>query len=722
MADRFTGSPLPKDGPGPPKARRGEHHPQEESASKAYQSQNRYHRHKMPNTPKTPQNRASEEERDLWRLGQAMSFEPEGSAPNRGFTNSSHHPQLHAPGEDFNTMGAGASYDARQQNRNVANTQQDPSWAAHSQVQDGTLDQGETGMEMNHARSVPYPSSSFGQGPGYLDDFSISPSHSIVEQKEPHSHDNTKGANYDHPPSILKGSQSGKLSHHSRNRQNVQLNMHGANPFVVGQQASSLPRSRTNLGSPSPFIHEQQPSGFTPPFSGVPTQRNAAQRPQLSSLFATPNNVMGAQHDGSPNFHNYQGGISQGGSQYGGCSAATGPSDTTRGYLNEAGNESGYQSHPTNFSGDQLGKHHARATNQAGGYPRFGANKFANLQDVVDNDDRGSPASSHHSTVSGYKPAHMRHGHGLRSDQGEASGSGNIPDSSTPRYPEEHRQRSRAKQPRDYSGMVTSAQNPLEQRHGGKESAVMQSSEHEYRRQQRRSKSARGFYSPTPYGERPLPPLPQKTRRNQENARLGLVVKEAQEELELEEELRDRDFDERGEYVKGIRKLELKKSKSTNFAHRSGSPTNYQPQSFTPNASTPRMASTPRVPPQVPRPQPARPTTALNHLINNASVGSGSDCLAHISEVAMSTEKTIGEFMSQNLIERFVKSFSKTNERIILTGLKDVDSSIDWLGDCLWKGSEDARKLFTHQHNETIVTINARVSIHRHYKSPTNDY
>jgi hypothetical protein len=190
----------------------------------------------------------------------------------------------------------------------------------------------------------------------------------------------------------------------------------------------------------------------------------------------------------------------------------------------------------------------------------------------------------------------------------------------------------------------------------------------------------------------------------EEILQLDQAMREAQEELMLEDENHEKICDERGDHVRELRAGRLKKVKSGLFSNELEAPaTGYQPRSFTPDVNLQRR------PPQIPPPTP-RPTTGYNHLINHVSAGSGVDCLSGISEISTATSSIMREFIAQNKVERFIRSFSRSSAHGILAGLKNLDNKIDWLGDSLWKGSEDARKLFANQHNETIKLIYYRVS------------
>ena len=701
---------MPRDGPGMSRRER-EEHLQEGLSSRSYQSHDRYHRSRTPRTPKTPQTTVSEEEeRELLSLGRALSCEQEDSPTYFSVASSMHHPQVQTPSRHFTGMGTHTMYDGRQVASDAALAPQASSWAARSRTPHDTFQQQTRGLEATPARSNDNQPSNLGDGQSYLHGFSVSPSHSTYEEKPPDNM-NVKGLNYSHPKSIPRGAQSEQLSQNSVHSQDRHFNKQTASPFAFGQQSSNHTYSRANLEEPS-IMHEQQGSVFTPSLSSTRDPRPFGEGSHSPRAFPSLTNVLGHQENESTEFRSHQEGVSQTGRDFNGYSPTVGPSNTRRGFFNETASPLEYKSQATNFSGHQMGSYQTTKVNQSTEYPRFGTNRFANLQDVVENPGQVSPTSSHRSSPSGYKPAHVRYGHDHCPDQFQTSEQREIPVSSTHLYPPEVGQSFQASGPRDYAALLATSHRQLEYGHRFEAPTSLQSSELEYRDQ--RSKSARGHYSPSSYGERPLPPLPRKTGRERN---LGLAVREAQEESALEDENRDKMCDERGEYVKELRAGQVKKAKSiNNMANRSGTPTIYQPRSYTPDASFGRL------PPQVPPPPATRPTTAFNHLINKVSVGSGSDCLARISEVAASTSSIIKEFMAQNMVERFVKSFSRSNERGILAGLKELNSKIDWLGDSLWKGSEDARRLFANQHNETITLIYNRVSsLCKSYMALAND-
>ena len=687
--------------------REREEHLQEGIGSRPYQSQDRYRQTRTPRTPRTRQTTVSEEEeKELLDLGRAMSREQEESPTYSGLASSSltssvHHSQMQTPSRHFTGTGTRTVYDGRQIASDVALPPQASSWAARTRVPQDAFQQGR-GLEATPARSNANQLSNFGDGQSQLHGFSDSPSHSIYEEEALETM-NVKGANYSHPQSVVKGAQPEQPSQHYVHSQNRHFNMQTASPFAFGQQSSNHTYSRANLEEPSPFMHEQQGSGFTPSLSSIQDPRPFGEGSHSLRAFPSLTNVLSHQDDESTDFRSHQERVAQTGRHFNGYLPAVAQSNIKRGHFNETGSPLEYKSQPTNFSGHQLGSYQTTNVNQNTEYPRFGTNKFANLQDVVKNHGQESPTSSHRSTLSGYKPAHMRYGHGLRADQFQTSEQRDISVPSTPRYPPEVGQSFEASGPRDYSALLATPHRQLEYGHGFEAPTSLQSSELEHRDQ--RSKSARGYYIPSSYGERPLPPLPRKTGRERNFVQLGLAVREAQVESELEDENRDKICDERGEHAKEFRAGQVKKAKSiNNMANRAGTPTSYQPRSYTPDANLGRL------PPKVPPPPPPRPTTAFNHLINKVSVGSGADCLARISEAAASTSSIIKEFMVQNMVERFVKSFSKSNERGILAGLNELNLKIDWLGDSLWKGSEDARRLFANQHTETITLIYNRVS------------
>lgn len=349
-------------------------------------------------------------------------------------------------------------------------------------------------------------------------------------------------------------------------------------------------------------------------------------------------------------------------------------------FLNE-GQASGYT--PTG-SDVQAGSHFdAGSSAQPSKHPRFGQNRFANLQEADYERSQYSPASSHHTVQSGYKPAYLRYA--------QAEEPCDDPAPMTPPRPLQLGQRFEAAGPRDYSALMNRPQRPYNDGHGFEAFPGMQSAGFEYH--QERSQSARGFYSPHLYSARPLPPLPP-------NARLARQqTAESPTPLQRVEGNRERFFREGARVAPKSSSRQLRKAKSSVYDSRATA-ASYQQRVSTPEFSHPRKP--PPVPPAAPRLR-----TSDDYL---ARIGSGIDCLAGMSEQAAATSAVALEFLDKIGVEGFVKSLYRSHVQDMLTKLRNLDGRIDWLGDSLWKGSSDARRLFLDQNNGKITVVYNRVS------------
>ena len=450
------------------------------------------------------------------------------------------------------------------------------------------------------------------------------------------------------------------------------------------QQSPNFTLSRSDFDAPSPFLHEPQ-SGF-PPSQGSFQNSSSFDHDSQSQVFLPSlGNILGREENDISDSRSSQGGDAQ----------PIGLSNAWGSDLKETGSPLEYNSQSTSFSGDQT-----RNIDQASGYPPLSANRFANLQDVGNLYGQSSPASSHHSIQYGYKPAHVRFGQVLRDESSKTSESLDTSDPTRSRCPLEGGQSFEVSGPRDFSVLLATPRCQLEHGHGFESSTSLHSPELEYGQQH--SKSARGYYNPGLYNERPLPPLPSKARQKEETIQLDQALKVAGGGSVLDHES-GMPPDGRGDFDGRPRASQLRKAKSGFLGYSDAPPTSSLPRPFTPDVILHRR------PPPVPSPTP-RLTTGFNHLINVIPIGSGVNYLARISELATATSSAGREFMVQNKAERFVKSLTRSNTESVLSRLKELEAKIDWLGDSLWKGSSDARRLFAGQHNETIKSFYIEVS------------
>lgn len=703
--------------------------PLQEPAPKTYQSQDRYRRNKTkPNTEQTTA--SAEESMNPKGLNRAVGRENEISSAYPSFTSSFNHPQTQTSDAHSANLQTPPRSDTRQLESAIALPQHVPWLAAHPPSPHATYQQEDRGLDTTPGLSNTHQQSSSEMTTVFsthadskgssnkttqssredgnrdtqsrLDGFNISPSRSISDEKEPNIHLNVKSLNYSHPQSFLEDPQSSQQPQLPGRNPNRHFNVHMSSPFVSGQQSSSLTPSHSHFKTPSSFLHEPHSSGLTPPLRSIQNSRSFYHESQSPGFLPNLRNILGNQQNDCSDTRSHQGGGFQMGGHFDGYSQPARPSNAGQSNSKEADSPLQYKSQPTNRSDEQLSSFQTRNDARTMEYPRFGTNRFANLQDVKADHGQDSPASSHRSTQSGYKPAHLRYGQAPHRESSQTSKAGDASVLTTPRYPLEFGQSYEATGPRDFSALLATPKNPLKHGYGYEAPEESKYSDLEYRQQ--RSQSARGFYSPAPYTDRPLPSLPQKSRQMEEILQLDQAMREAQEELMLEDKNHEKICDKRGDHVRELRASRLKKAKSGFFPNELEAPaTGYQPRSFTPDVNLQRR------PPQIPPPTP-RPTTGYNHLINHVSAGSGVDCLSGISEIGTATSSIMREFIAQNKVERFIRSFSRSSAQGILAGLKNLDNKIDWLGDSLWKGSEDARKLFANQHNETIKLIYYRVS------------
>lgn len=549
-------------------------------------------------------------------------------------------------------------------------------------------------------------------GQSYLAGFNTSPSRSTYEETNPEGHSIIKAFNSSHSELYSEETQLNKRLHRPSRNPNRHFNIHTVSPFVVEQQSPDFTLSHSDFDMPSPFLNELQP-GFTASQGSFQNSGSFDHGSQSQVFHPSLGNIQGRERNESSDSRTGQDGnllieryFADGPRQIELCNAL-------ESNLKETGSPLEYKSQYTSFGGDQLRPHQTMYFNRASEYPRLGANKFANLQDVGNFYGQNSPASSHNSIQSGYKPAYVRFGVALRGELSQTSNSREPSDVTRPRYPPQGGQGFNVSGPRDFSALLATPNHQLEHGHSFESSTSLHSPELEY--SQQRSNSARGCYGPSSYDERPLPPLPGKAHGKEENLQLGQKMALVQSGSVLDIESRGMPHDEGGDFAKRLRAGQLRKAKSGFLGYSDAPPTSSLPRPFTPDVLFQRK------PPPVPPPT-SRPATGFNHLINAVPIGSGVNYLARISELATATSSAGREFMMQNKAERFVRSLTRSNTESVLSRLKELEAKVDWLGDSLWKGSSDARRLFTGQHNETIKSfyIEVRTPIHSYLMLSNN--
>lgn len=720
MSNYPTDSPVQKEDTIPSRVDKNDN-PRQEQLPKTYQSQDRYNRNKPRSKPQQPS--ASEEESmGLQGLGKALGREKEMSPAQGSFPSSLNNPRMQTPHAHFSNVQRTTM---RQDKSATATPQQVALMGAHSSSQQESLrsidgkigtaaasssnpQQSSSKREIdsdslaclegfNSDASQNFRAAKTEERQSPFDRFNLSPSHSLCDEKAQNKRSNVEGIN-NGLPQFGDESQLGMQSNRPGRNPNRHCYVHIESPLALEGQSSELTFTRGNWEAPSPFLHDGQSSGFTPTDRDFPepspflfqsqtanfrhNEKKAKPRdyqPQSHGFLPTLSNVVGSssQQKDCSDFSSNRAGVFHEERHFNSYSQPTGGTSTRRGTPQEARSPLDYNFQLANSSGNQLSSFQTRSLAQPSKHPRFGANRFVDLQEVEFDRSQNSPASSHHTAQSGYKPAYLRYA----PQQNEPFQEGESRDTSaptTPREPLEVGPRFEATGPRDYSALLHTPRHPVNHGHGFEASPGLQSSE--FQDGQERSQSAQGFYSATPYNTRPLPPLPQSARWVKED--------------------KAREISGESGKVGELKAGQLRKSKSNVFGNSRESPASSHPRSYAPDVIYPREP--PPVPPAAPRLR-----TGNNSSANTAS---GVDYLAGISEEAAATSTVICEFLRQKGLEGFIKSLSKSNVQDILATLKDLSTKIDWLGDSLWKGSSDARRLFMDQTNESIKLVYYRVS------------
>jgi len=207
-----------------------------------------------------------------------------------------------------------------------------------------------------------------------------------------------------------------------------------------------------------------------------------------------------------------------------------------------------------------------------------------------------------------------------------------------------------------------------------------------------RSHSARGYYSPGPLDGRPLPQVPVETGYGAEEETFPRdLAREAHEEIQLEEQKRDKNHATRDGLLREYRARGIRKLKSFTDNRSRGAAVEDQSHSPTPEWDLPRQ------PPPVPAPvqyrQPSEDDEIGEAMCINSS---GLSRMGEITERAEATSNAAQEYLKQKELESFFKSLIQSKTKTpFLNCLIELNLKIDQLAVQLWRGGLEGRKLFS---------------------------